>query len=346
MADEANARRLTLEAQQAIVEIRQGLLYDPEQIDQAVAILEQAPPADRREAIGRINRALALVDEEFAEATARFNAGDVAEAAAALEQCVDDNDTSILSAAKWLVYGDALRRTGRGEAAGEAYRHLLTDMAERISFAASAAVRAGNAFEDAGRLRYAKEMYDYALVNYGLSLGADEVEWLLARLEALRVIYDDPLTAVTERMGVAHTQLAATDSGPTTVAAQEEATTILADLIKTLRDQQSNQSQQDQEPSDREQDESAERQGGEKDPSGESSGQKPSSPMEDSRIVPGQRPAVVRLTVHDSDESGDWATLPPRRREEIQKILRRKIAARYRRLGSDYHERLTDEGSD
>ena len=114
-----------------------------------------------------------------------------------------------------------------------------------------------------------------------------------------------------------------------------------------MQDRQSQQSQQNGKPSDQQKDEQAERQGGEDQQPGESSGQESSSPMEDSRIVPGQRPAPVRLTtVHDSDESGDWATLPPRRREEIQKILRQKIAARYRRLVSDYHERLTDEGSD
>ena len=344
IADEANARRLTLECQQAATEIRQGLLYDPEQIDRATALLEGVELTDRQEAIIRINRALALVDEAFADGLHLLSAGSPTKAAAALAKCVDENETSVLSAAKWLVYGDALRQAGKGEAAGEAYRHLLTNMAERISFAASAAVRAGNAFDDAGRLRYAKEMYDYALTNYGLSMREEEIEWLLGRLEALALVYDEPLTAVTERMGQAHERLTAADSGADTRELQDEAATILADLVKTMQDQQ----QQGQGSSDQQQKgESSERKQGQKKSQGEQSGQDASSPMQDSRIVPGQRPAIVRLTsVHDSDETGDWATLPPRQREEIQKILRQKIAARYRRLVSDYHERLSDQGSD
>ena len=346
MADEANLRRLKIESQQAVTEIRQGLLYDPEQIDQAAALLEQADLADRQEVIVRINRALAMVDDQFAEGLHLLTAGDPSLAATALEQCVDENETSVLSAAKWLAYGDALRRAGRGEAAAEAYRHLLTEMAERISFAASAAVRAGSAFDDTGRLRYAKEMYDYALTNYGLSMRPEEIEWLLRRLEALETIYSDPLAAVTDRMGQAQEQLAASDSGEHTRNLQEEATTILGDLVQTMQERE----QQQNSSSDQQQDQSEEKQrqdGQGQKPKGQQPGQKPSSPLQDSRIVPGQTPEELRLTeVHDSDESGDWASLPPRKREEIQKILRQKIATRYRRLVFDYHERLTDEGSD
>ena len=63
-----------------------------------------------------------------------------------------------------------------------------------------------------------------------------------------------------------------------------------------------------------------------------------------SRLIAGRLPEPTkRATVHDTDESGDWSTLPAQRRMEIQQIMRRAMSSRYRRLVSDYHRRLAEQ---
>jgi len=343
----ANVRRLELERRQAIAEIRQGLLYDPDDIDRAVALLDSEAIDDRAQNVRRIQRALAMVDEPFAEAMRQLAAGQGAEAAEGVRKLIEPNETSLLAAARALLLAQALRQAKQTDAAAEAYRELLTNMPERSSFAAAAAMQAAQAFDEAGRLRYAKEMYDYALDNYGLALTGDEVEWVLARLAALEPLYDQPLAAAAKMMGDAETRLAAAHSGDRTQATQDRVIALLRDLIMTMEEQQQS-SQQDQQQQQRQkqrrQDQGESKQKQPKDGQGP---KQASSPMTDSRLVPGRVPAPTRLsTIHESDETGDWATLPPRQRQEIQQIMRRSMSQRYRRLVSDYHRRLSEEGSE
>jgi len=346
LIDEANLRRLELERDQVIAELRQGLLYDPKQIDQAVALLQQTPPTDRVEHIQRIGRALTIVDDRFAAARAHLTARQPAKAAGALEDLIEANDTSSSTAVKLLLLGDALRAAGKNESAAEAYRRVLTTMPERISFAAAAAIRAAETFEQAGRFQYARQMYDYAVTNYGLALTDEEMDWLADRATALGAVTDEPMAFLSATMTQAHARLAATDSGAETQALQEEAVTVLADLIKTIEEQASQQQGDSQSSEDRQKRPAGQQ--GEDGRQGQTGGRQASGPMEDSRIVPGQLPAVVRLTrVHDTAEDGDWATLPPLEREKIEQIMRQKMSRRYSRLVSDYHKRLAEtEGNE
>ena len=343
----ANVRRLALERRQAIAEIRQGLLYDPDDIDRAVALLESEAIVDRAANVRRIQRALALVDEPFAEAMRQLSAGQAKAAAEGVGKLIEPNETSLLAAARALLRAQALRQAKQTDAAVEAYRDLLTNMPERISFAATAAVQGAQAFDEAGRLRYAKEMYDYALDNYGLALTADEVEWVLDRLAALEPAYEEPLAVAAKMMGDAETRLAAADSGDQTQATQDRVIALLRDLIMTMEEQQQSQQNQQQQQQQQKQQRKGQGDGRQKQPEDGPSPEQPSSPMTDSRLVPGRVPAPTRLsTIHEATESGDWATLPPRQRQKIQQIMRRSISQRYRRLVSDYHRRLSEEGSE
>lgn len=354
MIEEANAKRLQVEREQVISEIRRGLLYDPERIDEAVDLLETFDAVARQDSVDRTNEALSLVDGRFAEAGRLLADGQAAEAVEAAKRLLQANETTFLSAAKYLLYADALLADGQDYEAIEAYRELLKLMPERISFAASAALRAAETYEQAGRMMYARDMYRFCLVNYGLVLTADEANAMALRLAELQEIYTQPLLSIADRMEQAGDQLAGVDSGADTQDRQQEAIRILEDLIQTLEENQpqGDSSGQPQQPR-----QQGQRQDGQEpcptcgrqgctdcQPRG---GQQPSQPMTDSRIVPGELPETMRIvTVHDTDESGDWSQLPPRRQEEIQEIMQRGMSGRYRQLVADYHRWLAEQGMD
>ena len=142
-------------------------------------------------------------------------------------------------------------------------------------------------------------------------------------------------------MGEVHQQLAEADSGADTQSRQDRIVAILEDIIKTAEEQQGQSSgSPDQQPPESQADQ--EEQQGQR-----NAGQadRPTQPMPDSRIVPGRLPEAVRgATVHATDESGDWADLPPRRREQLYEIARRNTSERRRRITTEYHRRLTEEG--
>ncbi|HDZ20814.1 hypothetical protein LCGC14_0269050 [marine sediment metagenome] len=342
---QANVRRLEVEREQVIAEIRQGLLYDPQQIAEAVKLLREEQATTRLQGIRRIAKALALVDPRFARARELLAAGKNDQAVATAKKLLDAQQTTLLAAAKHLLYADGLRADGQAIEAAEAYHQMLKAMPERISFAATAAVRAGQTYDQAGRGLYAKQAYAFCLKNYGLAMTEDEVRLLMARVEQLEEIYANPLETVGEMMGQVTDKLEAADSGRATQAKQQEIILVLEDLIRTIEE---NQRQSDSQSQQRQrQKRQNEQSRGRQDQQRPSPGQRPSrptSPLEVSRLIAGRLPEPTkRATVHDTDESGDWSTLPPRRREEIQQIMRRAMSSRYRRLVSDYHRRLAEQ---
>ncbi|MHC4562405.1 MAG: hypothetical protein ACYS8X_06495 [Planctomycetota bacterium] len=345
---EANAQRLAVEREQAIAEIRQGLLYDPDQIDEAAKLLESRPARTRDESILRINQALDMVDQRFAEARRLLAGNKPGEAAVAAKKLLDPHQATVVSAAQHLLYADALQQARQFEEAAEAYGDILKAMPERISFAAAAALRAGASYDRAGRGIYARDMYDYCLTNYALAIEEHEFEQVATRLAELEAIYSDPMAAVAGMMGEARQKLESADSGRQTQQAQREAAAILEDLIRTLEEKnQQNSSNSQSSQRQRQTKDSSSSSEQEQPTTGPSGGDRPTSPMENSRLVPGKLPEPSRLaTVHDSDESGDWASLPPRKREAIQQIMRKTMSDRYRWIVSDYHRRLAKEGSE
>jgi tetratricopeptide (TPR) repeat protein len=289
-----------------------------------------------------------MVDQRFADARRLLAQGKPGEAAVAARKLLDPHQATVVSAAQHLLYADALRRAGQFEEAAEAYGDILKAMPERISFAAAAALRAGASYDSARRGIYARDMYDYCLTNYALAIEEDEFEQVAARLAELEAIYEDPMAAVATMMGDARQKLQLADSGQTTQQAQREAAAILEDLIRTMeeKDQQNSSNSQGSQRQ-RQQKEGSSSSEQQKPATGSQSGNRPSSPMENSRLVPGKLPEPSRLAnIHDSDESGDWASLPPRKREAIQQIMRKTMSDRYRRIVSDYHRRLAKEGSE
>ncbi|MHC4986292.1 MAG: hypothetical protein ACYTFO_09080 [Planctomycetota bacterium] len=346
LIDEANARRLALEREHVVAEMRRGLLFDPQQIDEASAILDAATAATRAENVEVIIEALATVDDLFAKARDLLAAGDAAAAAATIKNQLDPNDRTFISATKHLVYGDALRANGQVHDAVEAYRQILKFMPDRISIAASAAVRAGQTYDQAGRMMYAMDMYCFCLKNYGLALSQAEVEQMRERLAELKAIFSDPLTSVADMMGEVGVRLEGADSGEQTQQTQDEIVAVLEDLIKTLEERQQppsggggGNSQNRQRQRRQGQDDSEDSSSGARNPN------RPSRPAEDSRLVPGELPEPMDLaSVHDTEESGDWAQLPPRRQEEIQEIMRQGMSGRYQQLVEDYHRWLSEQG--
>ena len=70
----------------------------------------------------------------------------------------------------------------------------------------------------------------------------------------------------------------------------------------------------------------------------------PTSPMQRSTLVPGAVKRPSRLSeLHEGRESGDWARLPPRQREKIRQIMRKRMSERYRQIIKDYMSRLAEQ---
>jgi len=342
----ANERRMAVERNGAIAEIRQGLLYDPDQIDQATVFLSDSPAGTRAESIARISQALAMVDDRLAEAQRLLAQGQADEAVAAARKILDPNQATYLSVATHLLYADALRAAGDGEAAVEAYRDVLIKMPERLSFAAEAGLRAAKTAEETGRFIHAMQLYDYCITNYGLTLSAEEYATAEAELRKLKEIYDAPMDALAGMMGDVHDRLVEADSGIETQAKQDRIVAILEDIIKTAEEQGGGQSDgRGQQSGQNGAAEQRQREAGRD--SSRDQGGRPTSPMERGRLVPGRLPKPVRgAHVHATDESGDWANLPPRKREQLQEIARRNMSQRHRRITTKYHQRLTEESSD
>lgn len=347
MIEAANERRIAVERRGTIAELRQGLYYDPLEIDEAVAFLESNPAATRAESITRVCEAFAIVDSRFADVQRLLADDDVENAVTAARKVLDPTQATYLSAATHLLYADALRAAGEGEAAVEAYREVLAKMPERLSFAAEANLRAGETSHDTGRFLYALQLYQYCARNYGLTLTAEEYQHVTDQIAELREIYDAPLSAVSDMMADVHERLAVEDSGSETQATEQHIVAVLEDLIKTAEEQPGGGQSGKGQSSGRQEGGEENRQRGQGEGRGSSPGNRPTSPMRESRIVPGRLPKAVRGTsVHDTDESGDWANLPPRQREQLQEIARRNMSERHRRMTTRYHRRLSEEGSD
>ena len=348
MIEVANERRIAVERRRTIAELRQGLYYDPLEIDEAAAHLEANPATSRVESIERICEALAMVDSRFSDVQRLLAEDAAAKAVAAARKVLDPTQATYLSAATHLLYADALRAAGDGEAAVEAYRDVLVKMPERLSFAAEANLRAAATSREVGRFMHALKLYEYCARNYGLTLTAEEFQDVTDQAAELREIYEAPLSAVSEMMADVHRRLAAEDSGDETQSTERHIVAVLEDLIKMAEEQAGGgQSSSQSGSGDGEGEDEENSQAGRGAGQDSGRGERPTSPMRESRIVPGRLPRPVRETgEHTTDESGDWANLPPREREQLQEIARRNQSERHRRMTTKYHRRLTEEGSD
>ncbi len=344
LISQANERRLTLERQLTATELRQDLLFDPEQVDEAIALLTDDPATDREGSVMRTMDALAIVDPQFARARQLLADGNIEDAVALAKKLVDANEASYLSAARHVFYARALAQAGELEDATLTYKAVLVNMTERMSLAATAAWEGAETFEEMGWYLDAGSWYAFLLKNYSLTLTGGEYEIARDAYARHKAFVDDPLNVIAERMAMASSDLKAGD--PDESATDQEV--VIKMIENILRETQPPPNQPPPPP------------GGEPPPGGDEppppppggqpgNNQNRSTNPATSEHLPGDgaRSDPNRgANVHDTDESGDWASLPPREREKYQELVRRGMDDRYQEISREYHEELAEEGND
>lgn len=361
----AEATRLKEERRKAAAEIRDDLLYEEQGVAKAVAVLTEAPAANQTDNLRRICEAFALADERFAKPHELYRKGQYSAAAAAAKGLRDPKKTGYLSAATHFLYADALDKHALALAKGpaprpgarsvrfdaiEAYRDLLVNMPERISFAVTAGLRAAEAYEQLGRYYYATQMYQFCLQNYGLTMDAREYERLRLKIAKWQEIYKSPLVTIAGKMGQIEKRLALQDSGKQTQATGREVVMLLEDLIKTIEEKQcggkssSAKSNRDERKGEGEEKGKGKEGSGSRPGRGGRTGQ-PTKPMETSALVPGQVARPTKLSaVRPTKETGEWAKLPPRKRQQLHELMRRGMSERSRDLIRDYLSAVAKSG--
>jgi tetratricopeptide (TPR) repeat protein len=343
---QANERRLEMERRMTIVELRQDPLFDPLDVDEAIAMLTAEPARDRQESVEHTLAALAMVHPQFARARQLLADGETDEALAMAERLVDPNEASYLSAAAHVFYARALAQAGRHEEATLVYRAVLTNMTERMSLAATAAWEGAEVFEEMGWFLDAGTWYSFLLRNYSLTLTSDEYELAQAAYEQHQAFIDDPLGTIVARMDAAREDLQA---GQTASSAdgQEEIVRMIEDI---LRETQPPPNQPpcppcNQPPPEGGEGQQPQPQGG----SGSQDQQERSTNPATSEHLPGDgvRGDPNRgATVHMGGDTGDWAALPPGERERYEDLVQRGMDDRYQEISREYHEELAEEGND
>jgi len=331
--------RLSFERLQAEAEIREGLLYDPADVTKALKILNpKNHQSSQKSNIELMYKAFAEVSPPFAKAWKLYSDKKYAEAADATKSILNPSESTYMSAAIHFIHAESLAREGRHWPAIDAYADILVNLPDRVSFASASALRAAETYEALGRGTYAMQMYAYCIENYGLTFSNTEAGELADKVEKLAELYEDPMGSVVRLMDEVQKRLARQDSGKETQQKEELVIALLEDLIKTAEEKQQN-SQQNQSNSGQDKDKTKGKSGsGKNGKSGSRGAQQPTSPMKDSRLVPGKVERPTKLsTVRPSAESGDWAKLPPRERQRLQELRKKVISERYRNIISDYH---------
>lgn len=362
--------RLKQERAQVKVAIKGNVLTERRKVLDAMEVLSKDPANTQTDNIQRILKAFSIVDESFGKAhalvvEARNANGKVAEAkykeaSAVLKKVLNSQKATYLSAAKHFLYAEALAGSGRQWQAIDAYGDLLVNMPDRISFAAEAAVQAANVYEEMGRFYYAMQMYQFTLQNYEVTLPSKTVQRMRSRFDELQAIYKDPLNAIAGKMAEVEERLASADSGESTQQREQEVAAILEDLIKTMEEKE--QSQSESESQGQGEGEKKQQQGkgegegeGEgkgkgkgkgqgKGKGGKAQGENPSSPAQSSYLPAGMadRPTARADDRSNVNESGDWATMPPRKREELNELSKKFQSEVGKNRVRDYHTKLAE----
>lgn len=345
----ASANRLRVERLAVKAEISQNILYDEADIVKALEKLQAAKKLSQQDNIARICDAYATVDGRFAEPYELYKKGKFAEAEKKLKKMLNSEDATYLSAAMHFVRADSLARAGRNMDAAEAFSDILVNMPDRLSFAAAGARKAGEVYQKAGRNKYAMQMYMYCLNNYSLTLSRAELDEMLAKVRKFREIYADPMKAVVGMMDDVSKSLARKDVGKKTQDTQQQLVALLEDMIKTAEESQRQKDNQQQKQQARQQRKKAGSQQGGKGQGSKSQGkqasnaQNPSSPANESVLVPGPVTRPNKLAKkHQAKAAGRWAEMPPRQREKLESMMRQRLGQRRAGLVRDYHKKLAE----
>ena len=359
LVKKANENRLKSERKLAAAEINSGF-EDPTVADEAAALLEKDAKNTQQDNIERICQAFAKVDTKFGQLWKLYNAKKYKEAVAAGKLLVPPNNTTstYLMAAKAFVYGEALEAAGGDyNEAADAYTDLVTNMTDRISFAAEAVMRLSQLYEKNGRNIYAMQTYAFLLKNYGLTMDAKSFDDIIAKVKKLQEMYGDPMGTVAKMMSEVKERLAKVDSGKETQATEKSIVAMLDDLIKTEEDKASQQQSQSQQNAKKQ----GEKKPGEGKDGKEGEGKEPGK-LPNSKPVkkPGKQGApksVLRnggdpthgdkvSDAHTGKEKGDWVTLPPEEIEKLKEMCRTRVNERYRDVIIDYHRSMADAEKD
>jgi hypothetical protein len=351
LVKKANENRLKAERKLAAAEINSGF-YDPTASDDATALLEKDAKNTQQDNIERICRAYASVDSKFGELWKLYNAKKYKEAVAVGKPLAQNNTQSTyLQAAKAFVYSEALEAAGGDyNEAADAYTDLVTNMTDRISFAAESVMRLSQLYEKNGRNIYAMQSYAFLLKSYGLTMDAKSFDEIIAKVKKLQEMYGDPMGTVAKMMSEVKERLAKVDSGKETQATEKSIVAMLDDLIKTEEDKASQQSQSQQNAK-----KQGEKKPGEGEPKeGEGQGKLPNSKPIKKPGKQGAPKSVLRnggdpthgdkvSDAHSGKERGDWSTLPPEEIEKLKEICRLRVNERYRDVIIDYHRSIAGD---
>ncbi|KKM61122.1 hypothetical protein LCGC14_1534870 [marine sediment metagenome] len=346
---EARARRMAMERDQVAVEIREGLLFNPDRIDAAIKGLTTTPKDTWEDNARRICEAFAMVDLRLAKAWAALESGDADGARTIFKSMISERDTSYLAAAKQFCYARSLADAGKHEDAAEAYSDLVKNMPDRFSFAATALLRAAEAYEKVHRRYYAMSLYQGWVDSFGL-LDPKLADELAKKADRIAADYEDPLKTLSEKMGHAYTRLAANDSGRQTQKKQKEVIEMLDDLIALAEENSGGGQGKGQGKGKGKGKGQGQGQGQGKGKGGSKRGPAagigvPSANATVSRLVGGNSPRPQGLSeIRPSDPSDDWGSLPLRERQKLLESFKESMPERYRQMIRDYYRKLAGQG--
>jgi tetratricopeptide (TPR) repeat protein len=342
--------RLEVERKQVVAEIKEDLLLDTADIAKAATILASDPKNTQKDNIDRIIKALAVADSRFGKAVKLLAEGKAEDAAKTVEKDLNVQEATYRNAARYTLYARALAAQDKLLDAAEAYQKVMVVMGDRISFAAAAAIESAALYEKMQRFSYAAQMYAYAVDNYGLTLDDEVLTMIGGKTAEYAEFSTDPLGWAQSEMAKVGRSLNKGDSGKTTQDKQEKIIAVITDMIKTAEEkQQSGQSQGQQrqrqkQPGEGEGESEGQGPGQGQQPQGT---QQPSNPAQVSGLVPGPvaRPTALSQT-HNTSETGDWSTLPPRERQRVEQLRTKVMSERYRDLISKYRTKVAEQKSE
>lgn len=338
----SQARPLMLGRERAAVqrEIEDGLMFDDTKFEEAFAALKDKPADTPGDNIRRIVAAFALVDLRLSGPAKKFAEGDYEAAANEVKAIVNPNGTGYLDAARRMIYADSLSALRRDADAVQAYRDILQTTPDKVSFAAVAALKAGQTYEKMGRMMYAVNYYTWWMDNYGF-LDPDAATELAAKVATVEEDYRDPLGTLAGRMDNVERRLASADSGEQTQVQQRDIVRMLDDLIAMAEEQSSSSSSSSGSSSGQSQGQGQ---------SGSSSGGpptgtgQPSSPAQTSALPPGNAPKPEGLSeIHPSDATDAWGKLPIREREKLVELFKKQYPDRYKEMLEAYYRKLAEQ---
>jgi len=344
LAADARPARLARERQAAAGEIASTQLYAPDDIEKARALLgaesEDTPAANVR----RITEAFAAVDTRVADVMKLTGDGEHAKAAEVASSLIDPAGRRYADAVARLLNADALLAAGRADKAAEAYVQLVRAMPQKVSFAATAALKGAETYEKTGRMMYASRLYMWWVDNYSF-LDPACAEQLAEKIKSLRSQSENPLGALVELMENVRARLADADSGTTTQQTEQQIVAILNDLIAMAAQQHNrNQNRNDEGKCPH-----CGREGCRGECRGAGRGQargipvRPASPAPTSVLPGGEAAAPTGLTtVRPDNDSDAWGELPIRRREKIVESFRQRYPQRYNEMLDAYYKRLAE----